>query len=117
MRFLALVAVLAVLAGSTGSAQQTAITETISADAGTGAVGMSESTFAPAGRPAARECLLTLAEAQVRWRSDGVDPTTSVGHVFDHGGELRLRLVIDMRRFRAIATGSSDGILTATCFF
>lgn len=80
------------------------------------AVGMSSATYNPAGT-AAQACILTLADAQVRWSVDGVAPTSTVGHVFDVGATLTLRREADFQRFKAIRTGSTDGVLTVSCSF
>lgn len=64
--------------------------------------------------PARTFCLFTLATDQVRWRVDGVAPTSSVGHIMDPGGELRLYKNEDIRKFRAIRV-TNDAALSVTC--
>lgn len=77
------------------------------------AVPITASTYSNGGWSASY-CILTLADNQIRWRVDGVNPTASVGHVMDVGSELRLYRIQDIVRIRFIRTGS-DGILSITC--
>lgn len=85
---------------------------------GASAVGLSATTYEPTdGRPVRKECLVLLETAQVRWRVDGAaDPSSTVGSIFDPGGVLRLQGWRDMKRFRAIRTGSTSGVLSVTCW-
>lgn len=79
------------------------------------AVSIAESTYKQGGI-FAYECFLTLADNQIRWSTDGVAPTASVGHVFDVGARLKLMRAVDMQRFKAIRV-SADGVLTVSCQF
>ena len=58
--------------------------------------------------------VITCEDAQIRFRVDGSDPTSSVGHILDSGSLLMLESNDDIAAFRAIRTGSSDGTLMVT---
>lgn len=53
----------------------------------------------------------TLEVASVRFRTDGGDPTPTEGHLLEIGDVLPLEGEGTLSRFRAIATGGTDGIL------
>lgn len=38
----------------------------------------------------AKGCIITIETAPVRWRADGTDPTTSIGHYIANSGSLTL---------------------------
>ena len=42
---------------------------------------LTESIYAPSGQRCATRAILTLEDDQVRYRSDGTDPTSSEGHL------------------------------------
>lgn len=55
---------------------------------------------------------LTLETAQIRYRIDGqANPTSSEGHILDAGDNLTLEGSGTLAAFKAIRTGSSDGVL------
>jgi hypothetical protein len=58
----------------------------------------------------------TLETAQVRYRIDGSDPTSSEGHVLNAGDSLVLTGYGNIAAFRAIRTGSTSGVLKVTLF-
>lgn len=58
--------------------------------------------------------ICTLETAQVRFRLDGTDPTSSTGHLLNIGYILYITSKEDLMRFRAIRTGSTSGVLNCT---
>ena len=62
----------------------------------------------------ATRAFLTLAGGEVRYRYDGSDPTSSVGHVLSSGGFLVIEGQNQMSMIRFIRTGSSDGTASLT---
>jgi len=59
--------------------------------------------------------LITLEGGSIRWRADGTDPTSEVGHLMTEGDSLTI--VGDSttaRTIRFIRTGDLDGILTVS---
>lgn len=80
----------------------------------TTAIGCTTSTVSPGGGPGAVRAMLTLETAQVRYRYDGIDPTSSEGHLLEIGETLVLEGAANIDRFRAIRTGSTSGVLKVT---
>ena len=60
------------------------------------------------------QAFITLETAQVRWRIDGTDPTSSEGHLLEIGQNLSLNDSQAVKNFRAIRTGSSSGVIKVT---
>ena len=60
--------------------------------------------------------LLTLESAAIRYRLDGVDPTTSEGHVMASGDAPVLVGINALRNFKAIKDTGVDGTLKVTYF-
>jgi hypothetical protein len=77
------------------------------------AVGLTGSTYLVAGIKDA-QAFLTLESGQIRWRIDGADPTASEGHLLDPGQTLTLYNLDYIRKFKAIRTGSTSGVLKVT---
>jgi hypothetical protein len=66
----------------------------------------------------AQAALLSLEGGDIRFRIDGISPPTSTsGHLMVSGDTLLLVGSQAVNQFRAIRTGDTDGILTATYFF
>ena len=53
----------------------------------------------------------TLETAQIRFRTDGVDPTSSEGHLLEVGDVLPLAGKGTLSRFRVIRVGVTSGLL------
>ena len=64
----------------------------------------------------ARAALVTVEDASIRFRIDGTDPTSEVGHLLNPGDSIILRNVNNIRRFRAIRAGTADATLRVTYF-
>ena len=58
--------------------------------------------------------LITAETAQMRFTVDGTAPTTTVGHLLNHGDTLELDSLADITAFRAIRTGSVSGVIKVT---
>lgn len=56
----------------------------------------------------------TLETAQIRFRVDSVDPTSTEGHLLEIGQNIELFNTTDFARFRAIRTGATSGVLKCT---
>lgn len=76
------------------------------------AVGLSSSIPAYGGDK--RSCVLTLEGAPVRFRFDGISPTSSEGHIMAPGGTLKLQGT-QIAAFKAIRLNSVDATLKASC--
>ena len=67
------------------------------------AVGLTQSNVrGSSSQPMAEEVLLTVETDQIRWRDDGTDPTSSVGHLVNPGGLITLSSRDRIEKFRAI---------------
>ena len=56
----------------------------------------------------ASACLVSVIGGEpIKWRSDGIDPTASVGHPLAPGGHLEL-FMDDMTRFRTVCGTASQ---------
>jgi hypothetical protein len=77
------------------------------------AIGLTASSTAAPIRNAAT---LTLETAQIRFRVDGTDPTSSEGHLLEIGDTLELCNQEEVKNFKAIRTGSTSGVLKVSYF-
>ena len=73
------------------------------------AIGFTSATF---GR--AYKALVTVETAQVRFRTDGTDPTAAIGHVLDAGDTLELDSSDELQKIKFIRTGSTSATLRVT---
>lgn len=78
------------------------------------AIGCTAATANPSNAPGAVRAVMTLETAQIRYRYDGTDPTSTVGHLLEIGETLVLEGADNIRRFKAIRTGSTSGALSTT---
>ena len=62
----------------------------------------------------AKRAFCTLESGQIRWRIDGSDPTSTVGHLLEIGQSLEIEETGNIDNFRAIATGGTNGALKVT---
>jgi hypothetical protein len=62
----------------------------------------------------ADSAFITLASGQIRYRYDGGDPTSTVGHILDIGGILILNGQNQMAAFKCIRTGTTSGVISTT---
>ena len=84
--------------------------ETISATAA--AVGFTASKYNPADAAHAQSVLVTIEEEAIRYRYDGGDPTTSVGHGLNPGGFVTVVGKTNIENFRAIAKSGTAKLIT-----
>ena len=82
----------------------------------TTALGITAAIRNPAGRPPQTACQMRLETAQVRFRWDGTDPTSTEGQLLDVGDLLTVRGAAFMAAFRAIRTGGTSGVLKIHCY-
>ena len=78
------------------------------------ALGFTAATYQPVNDVGAKRALVTCAVAQVRFRYDGTDPTSAVGHILDAGDKLEIEGYTNISLFRAIRSGASSGIISVT---
>lgn len=74
------------------------------------AIGFSD-TKITSGHYMALKAFCTAETAQMRFRTDGVDPTASEGHLLDIGQSVTIEGRSDLIKFRAIRTGGTSGTL------
>ena len=76
------------------------------------AVSLTSATYDQVGY--SMQAFITLETAQIRWRIDGINPTSSEGHLLEVGQNLTLQDSQAVKNFRAIRTGSSSGVMKVT---
>jgi len=57
---------------------------------------------------------VTAETAEMRFRYDGGDPSTTVGHLIEDGDALILYGTNNIKNFKAIRTGATSGVLRVT---
>ena len=75
------------------------------------AIGLTSGTYSDATRAE-----MTLETAQIRFRMDGTNPTSSEGHLVEVGDTITLDSAAQIADFLAIRTGSTSGVLKVTYF-
>ena len=77
---------------------------------------MTVATYKPATTESshAKRAFITVETAQVRYRYDGTDPTSSEGHILNVNDVLILTGIGNLSKFRAIRTGGTSGVLKVT---
>ena len=85
----------------------------------TSVVGLTESKYKPAtqilsntDRPAVR--VIITSEGAFRYRYDGGEPTSSIGHVITSGDVVMLVGEFAIKNFKAVRSGVSDAVIRAT---
>lgn len=63
---------------------------------------------------AAPSVQITAEGGDMRYRLDGQNPTTALGHLLKSGDTLKLKDLIFLKNFKAIRTGSTSGTLAIT---
>lgn len=63
-----------------------------------------------------RACQAVLEQAEIRYRGDGVAPTTTVGTILSVGSSLDILNVVDGATLKLIRTGATSGILNIHCW-
>ena len=80
------------------------------------ASGLTASKLRPNSNPL-KECqrvMITVEDASIRYRTDGSDPTSSIGHLANVGDIITLLGQPALDNFRAIRTGSVDASCPVT---
>lgn len=62
----------------------------------------------------AEQAIIIVEGAQIRWRDDGTDPTSSVGSIANVGAVISLNNRNRLENFRAIRTGSTSATLNVS---
>jgi len=75
------------------------------------AIGLTSATYLDATRAE-----MTLETAQIRFRADGTNPTSSEGHPVYVGDVIILDSAAQIAGFKAIRTGTTSGVLKVTYF-
>ncbi len=75
------------------------------------AVGLATTTTTSANDGQQNRFVCRLEQGQIRYRVDGGNPTTSLGTLLEVGDVLELTSNVQGRRFKAIRTTTTDGIL------
>ena len=60
------------------------------------------------------KAIITVEIATIRVRTDGTNPTATVGHLVNSGDVIKLDSIEDITSFRAIRTGSVSAVLSVT---
>lgn len=80
------------------------------------AVGLTSTTYRPTNQPQMQSCLGRLETAEVRYRVDGVDPTSAEGMLLEPGDLVPLMTNAEMAAVRFIRTTGLSGTLKVTCW-
>ena len=80
---------------------------------GNSVASLTASKYHPSGDKA-DSAFLTLEGADIRYRYDGGNPTTSAGHLLSDSGYIVLTGQNQMEKFKAIRVGGRDGTLSIT---
>lgn len=78
---------------------------------GVGASGLTAATYAPTGQKAADEALVTVETQSIRYRQDGVDPTSAIGVLVAAGASFTVRGAAAIARLRLIRATGADGAI------
>lgn len=83
--------------------------EEVTVDSGTVVSTLTAATFS-----GGNEAFITVEGGSMRYRIDGGDPSTIVGHLLSAGDNLRLRDIGEMNNFKAVKSGDLAGTLRVT---
>lgn len=59
---------------------------------------------------------ITCEDADLRYRIDGTDPTSSEGHALASGDALTLISLVEIQQFKAIRSGGSNAAIRVTYY-
>lgn len=82
----------------------------------TTAVGFTTATIAPAGAGRASVAVVTTESNPLRWRADGTNPSSTVGHVAVADTTITICGITAVANFKMIRSGASDATVRATFF-
>jgi len=77
-------------------------------------VKMFNETNYKSGSDYAKRALITVEDAQIRWRYDGTNPTSSEGHLSNPMDTIVLTGTDNIKNFRVIRKGSTDANIRIT---
>lgn len=60
----------------------------------------------------AKRVVITIQSAQIRWRYDGTDPTSSIGHISNPFDTIVLQTTNNIKNFRVIRAGGTNATLS-----
>ena len=83
---------------------------------GATAVGFTTATFAPDNIRDAEEALVSVETDNIRFRSDGIAPTSTVGHQATPGQFIVICGKQNVKNFQMIRSGSADATASVTYF-
>ena len=75
--------------------------------------GLTAATYTSGGNTA-RRVIITVENAQIRYRYDGTDPTATVGHLLNPMDALTLIGTAAVKNFRVIQKGTTNGKISVT---
>lgn len=78
------------------------------------AIGFTAATFDPSDAASAQRAVLSVETAQIRYRYDGTDPTSLIGHILEPGDTLVVDGYTNINAFKAIRTGATSGTIRVT---
>lgn len=62
----------------------------------------------------AKRAIITVEDAQIRYRTDGGNPSSSVGHILNRNDVLTILGTSNIKNFKAIKTGVTDGKISVS---
>lgn len=80
------------------------------------AIGLTAAKINPGNGTLPEAVLITFETAQVRYRVDGVAPTSGEGHLGETGDAITVKTQHDIQKFKAIRTGAVSGVIKVTYF-
>lgn len=75
-------------------------------------IGFTASKLASSPKP--KKVFISVETARIRYRIDGTDPTSTVGHILDPMDTLTLEGFSQLNNFKSIRTGTTSGTLQVT---
>ena len=75
---------------------------------------LTASVYGPSNTVPALRAALTLEGGPIRWRVDGGNPTTELGHLMSAGDVVIVERNRNIFNYRAIRVTGTDGVLQAT---
>ena len=80
----------------------------------TSAVGPTEATYAPADESPATAVIISVETNGIRFRYDGGEPTSSIGHALASGATYELPGAVNVSQLRMIRSGGADATVHLT---
>jgi hypothetical protein len=80
------------------------------------AIGGTSATYAPEPSTAPTMAIVSVESNPIRFRIDGTNPTSSVGHAAVDTNYIQLCGTKDVTSFRAIRSGASDATIRVTYY-